>query len=110
MLMTLLLPALNNAREKGKQISCMNNLKSISTALNMYADDNAAHLPVPWNSAGSIGRNRYWFDLIHEYINAKPLADGSTAYAGKVLYGGTAFECPSDKDRVIGGTIYTSTL
>lgn len=107
-LMTLLLPALRKAREKGKQISCMNNLKSISTGLNIYADDNGAHFPVAWNSSGSIGRNRYWFDLIREYINAKPLADNSTVYAGKVLYGGTAFECSSDKDRVVSGTIYTS--
>lgn len=38
-LTTLLLPALNTARERGKQISCVGNLKAIGTALIMYSND-----------------------------------------------------------------------
>lgn len=38
-LASLLLPSLNNAREKARQISCMSNLKQIGNALHNYADD-----------------------------------------------------------------------
>ena len=36
----LLLPALGKAKEKGKAIACLNNLKQLSTAWFLYTDDN----------------------------------------------------------------------
>ena len=38
-LASMLLPALNKARERGYAVSCMNNLKTIGMALRYYADD-----------------------------------------------------------------------
>ncbi len=36
MLMALLLPAVNNAREQGRRAVCLNNMKNLSTALRSY--------------------------------------------------------------------------
>lgn len=42
-LAALLLPALSAAKEKGRQIQCLNNLKQITTAMLIYADDDYRH-------------------------------------------------------------------
>jgi prepilin-type N-terminal cleavage/methylation domain-containing protein/prepilin-type processing-associated H-X9-DG protein len=39
-LMAILIPTLNRAREQGKRISCMSNLKQLMLAWDMYASDN----------------------------------------------------------------------
>ena len=40
LLMALLLPALERAREQGKRAMCLNNLRQLMIAWNVYADDN----------------------------------------------------------------------
>ena len=44
-LASMLLPALNQARDRAKAISCKSNLKQIGTTIQMYADDNGNRLP-----------------------------------------------------------------
>jgi prepilin-type N-terminal cleavage/methylation domain-containing protein/prepilin-type processing-associated H-X9-DG protein len=39
-LMAILFPALNRAREQGRRAVCLNNLKQLALAWNMYADEN----------------------------------------------------------------------
>jgi len=38
-LMAILMPALQRAREQGKRVSCMSNLKQLQLAWTIYADD-----------------------------------------------------------------------
>jgi len=45
-LAALLFPVLNRAKERGKNIACVNNLKQIGIAVRMYADENDGKLPV----------------------------------------------------------------
>ena len=42
----MLLPALSRAKETGKRIACVNNLKQLSLSLQMYADDHDGKLGV----------------------------------------------------------------
>ncbi|MFH1371330.1 MAG: type II secretion system protein [Planctomycetota bacterium] len=50
LLMAILLPALNKAREQGKRVVCLNNLKQLTLAWMAYADNNNGKLVngAPW--------------------------------------------------------------
>ncbi|MBS1372288.1 MAG: prepilin-type N-terminal cleavage/methylation domain-containing protein [Lentisphaeria bacterium] len=53
-LASMLLPALNKARDRAQGTSCLNNLKQISSAINMYISDfgfTPAAVP-PWEDSG----------------------------------------------------------
>ena len=52
MLMSILLPGLNSAREAGKRVVCLSNLRQLTLAWNFYAMDNEDQLCSPdtyWN-------------------------------------------------------------
>lgn len=44
LLMSILMPALSKAKEQGKRVVCLNNIKQLTAAWIMYADDNADRL------------------------------------------------------------------
>ena len=55
LLMAILMPALSRAREQGKRAVCLNNLKQLTLAWMMYADDHAGRLPHAWAGWGEFG-------------------------------------------------------
>lgn len=61
-LAAMLLPALNSARERGKAVSCISNLKQCAMELIMYADNNKGYLP-PYYWYGSPA----WYDNTELY-------------------------------------------
>jgi prepilin-type processing-associated H-X9-DG protein len=46
-LVALLLPSLNRAREQSRAAACLSNLRQLAMASNMYADDNLGRFPAP---------------------------------------------------------------
>ncbi len=52
-LAAMLLPALQQARERAKTTSCANNLNSIGKAINMYADDYKDFIPAEPNTTAN---------------------------------------------------------
>ena len=63
MLMSILLPSLNRAREQGKRIHCLSNLRQLTLAWNMYAMDNGGKLcssETSWNDPALSSRTNSW--------------------------------------------------
>lgn len=59
-LASMLMPALNKAREKAKSIKCVNNLKQCMTATTLYLDDNDRWRPNDGDTdSASWGKNLY---------------------------------------------------
>jgi prepilin-type N-terminal cleavage/methylation domain-containing protein len=69
-LASMLLPALSQAREKARSISCVNNTKQLGLAMIMYADDNKDMYPIVRSSAntGSPAWYKTWDDAIFDYV------------------------------------------
>ena len=59
-LASMLLPALAQAREKARSISCVNNAKQLGLAMIMYADDNRERYPIVWNGKTTGKRLNSW--------------------------------------------------
>ena len=109
-LASMLLPALGQAREKAKTISCANNLKTWGTITSLYNDDFDGFLwpgtPTYSNGQGAIAWNFYGGFIRHNYMAKAGWAAGNKAmtswYAGNSING-----CPShlsvDSGWTVGG-------
>jgi prepilin-type processing-associated H-X9-DG protein/prepilin-type N-terminal cleavage/methylation domain-containing protein len=79
-LVAILLPALNKARQQAQIVACLSNLRQIGLAFTMYTNANAGWYPFPTSSQASpqqpTGSNKFggtpiWFDAIDPYLGAK---------------------------------------
>ncbi|OGV38428.1 MAG: hypothetical protein A2020_15340 [Lentisphaerae bacterium GWF2_45_14] len=61
MLASLLLPSLSRAREKARQLTCINNLKQLGSSFMMYANDKSEYIATMWDGKYS------WTDLLAPY-------------------------------------------
>jgi len=70
LLMGILLPALNKARQQAKAIVCKSNLKQIGLAANFYAE--------AWNffiPRGTSGLSKTWFQLFMPYLSERSIGN-----------------------------------
>lgn len=81
----MLLPALQQAREKGRSAACTNNLKTIGTALHMYTSDNEDILP----GENTRSDNR-WSLQLYKYLFPGQLTNAINLRS-------SFYFCPSDK-------------
>ena len=69
-LAAMLLPALAQAREKARQIACVNNTKQIALCYLMYADDNKEYFPGFVNQYTDPGTRTVWTAHIDPYLKS----------------------------------------
>jgi prepilin-type N-terminal cleavage/methylation domain-containing protein/prepilin-type processing-associated H-X9-DG protein len=106
-LASLLLPALTRAKEKSKQISCLNNLRQMGVSLFTYAHDNLDKLPPPEFDPDRIPDSEPWqgyllfWDPGKMGQPARPQAAVNLGrlYVGNYLRAPLIFYCPSLKHQ-----------
>ena len=76
-LAAILMPALSSARERGKQATCINNMKTFGVAVAQYADD---HTTYPWPS------NKVWSLPKSTSTSSHTIWSLLTGYNGSVKY------------------------
>jgi prepilin-type N-terminal cleavage/methylation domain-containing protein/prepilin-type processing-associated H-X9-DG protein len=71
-LAAMLLPALAQAKGKGRSISCKNRERQLALAVQMYRDDHDGFFPM-WNivppGSENSGPTQYWFQSLFKYEN-----------------------------------------
>jgi prepilin-type N-terminal cleavage/methylation domain-containing protein/prepilin-type processing-associated H-X9-DG protein len=63
----MLLPALSKAKQKAKSIACVNNMRQMSLASRLYADDSEGRFPYTFQVRGANVFRKAWFNFIHPY-------------------------------------------
>lgn len=95
-LASILLPALNKAKETTRQISCAGNLKQIGTAYQMYGVDSNDYF-APWKNGTYV-----WAQYVGNYESGIASEERLAGWGGKIYpyLGGKGhwkiFVCPSD--------------
>ncbi len=98
-LASLLLPALNSARDKAKGINCLSNLKQFGLALGMYFNDNNEWIP-PTNTNNPNGSNPTWSQLLmgpNDFDTTDPWQSGLSHTKGAYIPTVKLFVCPAMK-------------
>ncbi len=85
-LAAMLLPALNQAREKARRANCLSNLKQIGLGIAMYADSYNGRIPLDNGTAGSA------------------TLGGSLNLLSNTVTSAKIYTCPSDSARKLSAT------
>jgi prepilin-type N-terminal cleavage/methylation domain-containing protein len=101
-LAAMLLPALNNARERARIASCINNLKQIEVASHLYAADNNDSITVRDSNSGfsyviANGDEPHLRLIRGKYL---PPGEGSTDWDRWLAAAERYFRCPSDNNNL----------
>jgi len=100
-LAAMLLPALNNARQKALQVNCVSNLRQVYASCSLYSQDfNVERVPSRYKSLSgtAVAASDYWHVLLvmYKYINP-PKANWSGGADEELKYYPKILVCPSFK-------------
>ena len=97
-LAALLLPALSKARDSARQIQCVNNLRQLAIAVQVYVQEREDRLPGVWESSvgsgASSGSNGWMF---FQNLGAPTRFDPARGALHEFAPNMKSFECPSDR-------------
>lgn len=100
-LAAILFPVFANARERGRQTACLNNLKQLGLAFNQYLDDNNGRMPSL--ARGYFGTTNDWCGSLDTFRPVVPEQGSLWPY----VKDRKVFVCPTDskkKAEQISGT------
>jgi prepilin-type N-terminal cleavage/methylation domain-containing protein/prepilin-type processing-associated H-X9-DG protein len=98
LLIAILMPALNTAREQAKAVSCQSNLKQMTLGIVYYAHDNDDKLFASFDDSklgGVSSREWYWYHVIAGYFGSKDYVATPGREAGLM----EVILCPSTKRK-----------
>jgi prepilin-type N-terminal cleavage/methylation domain-containing protein/prepilin-type processing-associated H-X9-DG protein len=104
-LASMLLPALARAKSKASAVQCLNQMRQIGLATQMYADDNQGYLPRSSHSAMANGQMA-WGYAIAPYVINKRLTQPDSHWTNLLQ---TVYHCPKDlksNDWSYGKNVY----
>jgi len=106
-LAALLLPALAMAKARAQGIGCANNIKQLSLAWLLYADENSDLLVNNHGIPETLKRRQNWVNGVEDWGNSDGNTNLATLTSGKLapyLAANTAvFKCPSDRSVADNG-------
>src|SRR5436190_1498870 len=91
-LISILLPSLNKAREAAKRAQCLSNLKQVAIMLNVYANSFKGQVPIGCSSSGNAGcgvGNNYFISV--KTSTAPDPDSGVVRYVGLGLFFKTGY-------------------
>ena len=99
-LAAMLLPALNQARQKAHDIKCTSNLKQLGTYMAMYIDQSDGRIPSSNTNLGGDGYRGKWQDVLMQlYAPSIPQDDYCFVDSDKNDLPRGPFACPSSEAR-----------
>jgi prepilin-type N-terminal cleavage/methylation domain-containing protein/prepilin-type processing-associated H-X9-DG protein len=97
-LAALLLPALSQAKESARGAACLNNLRQLGLAVQMYADESDDRFPSVWDAGVGGGNNSGpggWMFFLN--FGAPTRFDPTRGSLFPFAPNSKVFECPSDR-------------
>lgn len=102
-LIAILLPALNQARQAAVSLVCQSQLRQVIQAMQMYAGDNRGILPHTYGNQGDGDLNgTYWTVQIAPYLGIRRGNDRGTYYNALERKEPNALECPVSNPEALG--------
>lgn len=99
-LAALLLPALKGAKDRAKGIGCVNNIKQLTLAMGLYADENQDRLVNNHGIQETLIRKQNWANNVEDWLTSDGNTNLSTLTDGKLSpylsLSTPVFKCPSD--------------
>lgn len=103
----MLLPALSKAKAKAQSIACGNNLRQLSLAWVLYADESADYFVNNHAKVETTDRRQSWVNNIQDWGNTTDNTNVALILNGKlapyVSSTAVVYKCPSDRSRATNG-------
>jgi len=106
-LAALLLPALSKSKLKAESLTCSNNLRQLSLAWHLYADDHNDVLVNKHSVPETLAKRQTWANNVQDWLagddntNLTLLSDAKLGpYANRST---AIFKCPSDREPALNG-------